>query len=67
MTTKANVSGGAIRIECAAGTFDPVLIGSTREETFLEHVRRAIVWCGLPGFEQIPNRPAGFPPKKLWS
>lgn len=51
----AGFSGGPISVSLPDEQADPMLRGASC--TLLAHLRRALAWGGLPGFESIPERP----------
>jgi hypothetical protein len=53
--TKANFSGGSIRVLTPSDEVDPRL--DEREESFMTMLREAIVWRGFRGFARIDDAP----------
>ncbi len=59
--TKAGYSSGpGYGVACGAGASDPKLLDAPVSETFVNHLRRALAWGGLPGFARILERPEAF-------
>ncbi|MCZ7682913.1 MAG: hypothetical protein M5U28_30570 [Sandaracinaceae bacterium] len=54
---KAGYSGGTLAVFVPTEEDDPPIEGGARAETLREHLRRALEWAGMPGFEQIADRP----------
>jgi hypothetical protein len=57
---KAGYSGGQLSIWIPADRDDPAIEGSSRPESLIEHIERALSWGGLPGFESIDGAPKDF-------